>query len=180
MTRWGLRKMLSWRSRKIIDMEENNFCQWKICQDLNSQLVMLFLGFLWPSQLSKVRREILGLGNNLEDVYRDHPVKALRCAPSQFVRYREWDKPEDRNQIWFPFPVNPADPQVCQDAPWENWKARSRDDWDSASGGAKKSLFSKWKMQRVRTFFKLLEFSLCQTVKADGFGYVSLILTNAY
>ena len=28
-----------------------------------------------------MRREILGLGNNLEDVYRDHPVKALRCLP---------------------------------------------------------------------------------------------------
>ena len=27
----------------------------------------------------KVRREILGLGNNLEDVYREQPVKALRC-----------------------------------------------------------------------------------------------------
>ena len=26
----------------------------------------------------QVRREILGLGNNLEDVFRDHPVKALR------------------------------------------------------------------------------------------------------
>ena len=32
-------------------------------------------------------------------------------------------------------------------------------------------------MQRVRTFSKLLEFPLCQTVKADGFGYVSLICT---
>ena len=31
--------------------------------------------------------------------------------------------------------------------------------------------------ERVRTFFKLLEFPLCQTVKADGFGYISLICT---
>ena len=32
-------------------------------------------------------------------------------------------------------------------------------------------------MQRVTTFFKLLKFPLCQTVKADGFGYISLICT---
>ena len=29
-------------------------------------------------RIKKVRREILGLGNNLEDVYREQPVKALR------------------------------------------------------------------------------------------------------
>jgi len=34
----------------------------------------------------KVRREILGLGNNLEDVYRDHPVKALRFAKMRLER----------------------------------------------------------------------------------------------
>merc|ERR1712129_140388 len=34
----------------------------------------------------EVRREILGLGNNLEDVYRDHPVKALRFAKMRLER----------------------------------------------------------------------------------------------
>ena len=33
---------------------------------------------IWLEPNWKVRREILGLGNNLEDVYREQPVKALR------------------------------------------------------------------------------------------------------
>jgi len=40
----------------------------------------------------KLRREILGLGNNLEDVYRDQPVKAFRFAKMRLERIEKMEE----------------------------------------------------------------------------------------
>jgi len=61
---------------KLLKARYNFQCDCKVCS-------------LPPEQLQnndKVRREILGLGNNLEDVYRDQPVKALRFAKMRLER----------------------------------------------------------------------------------------------
>merc|ERR1712130_10110 len=61
---------------KLLKARYNFQCSCKVCA-------------LPPEELQnndKVRREILGLGNNLEDVYREHPVKALRFAKMRLER----------------------------------------------------------------------------------------------
>jgi len=61
---------------KLLKARYNFQCRCKVCA-------------LPPEELQindKVRREILGLGNNLEDVYREQPVKALRFAKMRLER----------------------------------------------------------------------------------------------
>lgn len=62
--------------RKLLMARYNFQCKCEVCGLEEEEL----------KQNDKIRREILGLGNNMEDVYREQPVKAFRYAKMRLER----------------------------------------------------------------------------------------------